>query len=66
MKISKEISGIFLAVAGLLLVQFGFSESCSGEIMSKAGPLLGAAPGLLLAYFARWSKGDVTALGRKI
>lgn len=65
MKYSTQIGGLFLAIGGLVLFQFGFSEACSGEIMSKVGPILSAAPGLLLAYFDRLSKGDVNPLGFK-
>lgn len=56
---SKQIAGIFAAIGGLLLVQFGFSDSCSSEILSKGLPLLGALPGLALTYWARVSKGDI-------
>jgi len=59
MQLSKEMSGLLIAFAGIALVQFGFSETCSGEIVSKLGPLLGALPGLLVTGIARRSKGDI-------
>jgi hypothetical protein len=62
---SKTIGGIWLAVGGLVLVQFGFSDSCSNEIVAKLSPILGAAPGLALAWWARKKKGDVNAAGIK-
>ena len=65
MKYSTQIGGIFLAVAGIALVQFGFSDSCSSEILAKLSPLAGAAPGLILAYVGRLSKGDVKLSGVK-
>lgn len=65
MKISKEIGGIFLAIGGILLGSFGLSEGCSNEILAQLAPFIAAAPGLLLAYFGRLSKGDVNFLGKK-
>ncbi len=62
---SIQIGGVFAAAAGILLVQFGLSDSCSNEIIAKIMPLIGGAPGLLAVYFARLSKGDVGALGGK-
>ena len=60
---SKQILGVFIAGAGALLIGFGFSDSCSNEIMAKALPFLGTLPGLALTYFARLAKGDVKFSG---
>jgi len=62
---STQIAGVLVAVGGILLVQFGFSEQCSGEITSKLLPLAGALPGLAAVYFGRLSKGDVHLSGVK-
>lgn len=56
---SLTISGIFVSVAGTLLVKFGFSEVCSNEIVTLA-PL---AVGSLMSYVGRFRKGDVNLLG---
>jgi hypothetical protein len=60
---SNVIAGLALSVGGILLVQFGFSENCSSEILAKVLPLIGAAPGLVMAYIARIAKGDVKLSG---
>lgn len=60
---SKEMGGIIIAIGGMLLVQFGLSDGCSGEVMAQLGPVIGALPGLAMSWFARVSKGDVTKLG---
>lgn len=65
MKYSLTTGGILVSVAGLFLVQYGFTEACSGEIMSKIGPILGALPGLVLAWIGRVRAGGVNALGVK-
>lgn len=57
------IGGILIAVGGTLLVQFGFSDSCSGEILSKLNPLLGALPGLVMAWIGRVRAGGITLGG---
>lgn len=57
---SKEISGLLIAVAGIALVQFGFSENCSNEIVAKVSPLLGALPGIAIAWIARVGRGDIS------
>lgn len=63
---SKQIGGIWLAVGGLLLVQFGFSDVCSNEILAKATPVLGALPGLVLTYIARIKAGGVNIFGGRV
>ncbi|MDP1570822.1 MAG: hypothetical protein Q8L86_12560 [Vicinamibacterales bacterium] len=56
---SLTIFGIFTAVAGTALVQLGFSEVCSNEIIAN----LPAAVGGAIAYYGRWRQGDVTLFG---
>ena len=55
---SKRASGLIIAVAGMLLVEFGFSVECSNELINKIQPVLGALPGLLTAWY-----GSMTAKG---
>lgn len=62
---SVTIIGVFVAAAGSLLVGFGFTDSCSNEIVAKVLPLLGALPGLVTVYVNRYLKKDVNALGVK-
>lgn len=61
---STTYAGVIIAVGGTLLVQFGFSESCSSEIISLSNawlvPLLG---GGFFALKGRHNKGDVSILG---
>lgn len=54
---SKIISGILISLAGPALIQWGFSESCSGEISGIVVPLLAALPGAALAWWARVKMG---------
>lgn len=63
---SKEILGVFVAVAGVVVGSFGFSEGCTNEIVAQAMPLVAALPGLLTTYFARVSRGDVSYSGRRL
>ena len=60
---SLTFGGIFLAVAVPLLVQFGFSDSCSNEILNKLLPILGSLPGLVAAAYGRYRLGGVSLLG---
>ena len=52
-------SGILVAVVGTLLVNFGFSEVCSNEIITIAPTLVGG----VIAWIGRWRKGDITIAG---
>ena len=65
MKYSLTTGGLLVAVAGLVLVQYGFSDTCSDEIIAKASPLLGALPGIVMSWIGRVRQGDVTKLGFK-
>lgn len=62
---STQIAGVLIAFAGITLVQFGFSDSCSNEIVAKLAPIMGALPGLLTVYIGRLAKGDVKLSGVK-
>lgn len=46
-------------VGGTLLVDFGFSEGCSNEIITKIPLLVGAA----ITGIARFRRGDINILG---
>ena len=65
MKLSMTYVGIIVAVAGTLLVQFGFTEGCSSEITSKLLSLLPVAGGGALAGYGRYRIGDINAFGVK-
>jgi hypothetical protein len=54
-------AGILVAVAVPVVVHFGFSEACSGEIVNYVLPLLGG----VLAWIGRIRAGGVTVGGFK-
>ena len=56
---SLTIGGIIVMVAGTALVKFGFSESCSNEIVTLA-PL---AVGGVMSWIGRVRRGDITWFG---
>ncbi len=58
---SLTITGIIVMVAGTFLMEFGFTESCSGEITSKIPLLVGG----LISWIGRVKAGGVNALGVK-
>lgn len=58
---SLTYAGILVAVLGPVLVQYGFSEACSGEISNVAV----AAVGGLIAAYGRYRVGGITALGKR-
>ena len=58
-KYSLTQAGVAFAVVGTLLVQFGFSESCSNEIVQVAPTLIGS----VIAWIGRYRHGDVTIAG---
>lgn len=62
---SKIIIGLLVAGAGSLVVSFGFSDSCSNEILAKVSPFIGTLPGLTFAWWARVKKGDINVLGSR-
>lgn len=64
-KYSLTQGGIIAAVAGIFLVQFGFSDTCSNEVITKLLPVIGALPGVATAWIGRWRKGDITLGGFK-
>lgn len=62
---SKTYVGVFVALAGPLLLNLGFSEACSGEITGVVLPLLAALPGAVMALVGRFRLGGVTVLGAR-
>ena len=58
---SITIIGILVAVAGPILINVGFSETCSNEIVTMAPALVGG----LIAWFGRVRKGDITWFGAR-
>jgi hypothetical protein len=65
MNYSVTIGGIIAALVLPVLAQWGFSETCSQEILGVGIPTLLTLPGLVTAYFGRLRQGDVTKLGFK-
>ena len=61
MKYSLTISGVIVSVAGTLLLKFGFSESCSNEIITLTPTLVGG----LMSWIGRVRQGDVNVFGVK-
>jgi len=62
---SKVIGGIIVAGIGSLVAGFGFSDSCSSEILDKVLPFIGSLPGLAIAWWARVKQGGITKFGFK-
>lgn len=58
---SLTSAGILIAVGGTLLAQFGFSESCSNEIVKNIPLFIGG----ITAWIGRMRHGDITILGVK-
>lgn len=60
-KISMTIVGVFIAVGGSLLLNIGFSQSCSNEITTLLPTIIGG----VISYIGRLRQGDITPLGFK-
>lgn len=61
MNFSLTIGGVLVSVAGTLLMKFGFSESCSNEVVQLIPVLLGG----VMAWVGRVRAGGVTPMGFK-
>ena len=59
---SLTIAGVLVSVGGSLLIHFGFSEQCSGEIIKLSPVLLGG----IVSYIGRVRQGDVNLFGSKL
>lgn len=55
-------SGIVVAVAGTLLVQLGFSDICSNEIVQIAPVLIGG----VMSWYGRWRLGGINIFGARV
>lgn len=62
---SVTIGGIITALALPVVVGWGFSESCSQEIVGVGVPTLLSIPGLVVAWWGRYKTGGITALGTR-
>lgn len=60
-KYSLTIAGVVVSVAGTVLVQVGFSDACSNEIIKMAPVIVGG----IMSYIGRLRNGDVTVAGFK-
>ena len=61
MKYSLTMSGILVSVVGTAIMQLGFSESCTNELVQNVPLILGSA----LAWVGRVKAGGVTVGGFK-
>lgn len=62
MKPTLTTGGIVVAVGGLLLVNLGFSQQCSNEIIQ----VLPVAIGALMAHIDQVKSGKATLFGSKV
>ena len=65
MKYSLTQGSILVMVLGTILVSWGFSENCSGEITSKLVQYIPLIIGGISGWIGRHRKGDLTPLGFK-
>lgn len=56
---SLTLGGLWVAVTGTLLMQFGFTETCSNELVANLPLVVGG----LTAWYGRVRQGDVNILG---
>jgi len=62
-KYSLTQGGILVAVVGTLVVQLGFSDSCSNEITQKLVDYAPLVIGGITAWIGRFRAGGVTMAG---
>lgn len=60
---SSTIIGLVIAIAGTILVQFGFTDVCAGEITTKIASILPLIIGGGMAWRGRVKAGGVSWLG---
>ena len=60
---STTYTGIISMIALPLLVNVGFTEACSNELLSIVLPMI---PGAIMAFRGRFKLGGVDALGRRV
>lgn len=60
---STTYGGIIAMIALPLLVNVGFSESCSNELVTILLPMI---PGAIAAFRGRFKLGGIDKLGRKV
>lgn len=65
MKYSLTLGGVVVAVLGSIIVTFGFSESCSNEILAKITPLVPVVIGGVMSWVGRKRIGGVSNIGFK-
>ncbi len=61
---SKIIIGLIVAGVGSLIATFGFSDTCSSEILAKVTPFIGTLPGIVYAWWARVTDKDTAPVGK--
>lgn len=63
MNYSVTITGLLMTIGLPLLGQWGFSETCSQEILGVGVPYLLMLPGIVTAWYGRHRVGDITVAG---
>lgn len=58
---SLTYAGILVAVGGTLLIQAGFTEACTNEIVDKVPLLIGG----IMAAIGRYRVGGITLAGTR-
>lgn len=61
MNYSLTMGGVLVSVLGTALLHFGFSESCSNEILTLSPVLVGG----VMSWVGRIRAGNVSILGTK-
>lgn len=62
MNYSLTIGGVVVSILGTVLVNVGFSESCTNEMVTMLPVLVGG----VMSYIGRVRNGGVDMFGRKI
>jgi hypothetical protein len=60
-KFSLTLTGVVVSVAGTLLMKYGFSESCSNELITNTPLLIGG----IITWIGRVRQGDVNLFGMR-
>ena len=62
MNYSLTIGGVVVSILGTILVQVGFSEACTNEIVTMLPVVVGG----VMSYVGRYRNGGVDVFGRKV
>lgn len=59
---SITMIGVFISLAGTLLLKLGFSEVCSQEVITLAPAIVGG----VIAWYGRYRMGTITVFGTRV